>query len=71
MKINRSIALIFAIALIPGSIIQGWGFTAHMRINSDAVDTLPSGMKEFFERERSFVSEHSVDPDLWKKDDKM
>ncbi len=41
-----------------------------MRINSDAVDTLPLGMKNFFESERNFISEHAVDPDKWKRDDK-
>ena len=41
-----------------------------MRINSDAVDTLPPGMKNFFESERNFISEHAVDPDKWKGDDK-
>ncbi len=41
-----------------------------MRINSDAVDTLPTGMKKFFENERNFISEHAVDPDKWKRDDK-
>lgn len=68
---NTSITILFIAAVfIPLELSNGWGFNAHMRINSDAVDTLPAGMKEFFESERNFISEHAVDPDKWKRDDK-
>ncbi len=72
IKLVRRISLIivFAIVLTPVNSTQGWGFDAHMRINSDAIDTLPLVMKKFFESERNFISEHAVDPDKWKHDDK-
>jgi len=58
------------IVLLPSNLILGWGFEAHMRINSDAIDALPEGMKGFFEKEREYISEHAVDPDKWKSNDK-
>lgn len=70
MIIRLLVIIVLTIVFTPVDSTQGWGFTAHMRINSDAVDTLPSGMKKFFESERNFISEHSVDPDKWKRDDK-
>ena len=70
MIIRLLVIIVLTIVFTPVDSTQGWGFTAHMRINSDAVDTLPSGMKKFFESERNFISEHSVDPDRWKRDDK-
>lgn len=58
------------IVLMPSELLQGWGFKAHVRINSDAIDTLPIGIKTFFEKERVYISEHAVDPDKWKSTDK-
>ena len=58
------------IVLMPFNFLQGWGFKAHVRINSDAIDTLPVGMKAFFEEERVYISEHAVDADKWKSTDK-
>ena len=58
------------IVLLPSNLIQGWGFKAHVRINSDAITALPKGMRGFFEKERDYISEHAVDPDKWKSDDK-
>ncbi|MCH7495309.1 MAG: hypothetical protein IH825_04350, partial [Candidatus Marinimicrobia bacterium] len=40
---NTSITILFIAAMfIPLELSNGWGFNAHMRINSDAVDTLPA-----------------------------
>ena len=47
----------------------GWGFFAHKWINRRAVDALPATLRPFFERHRTFLSEHSIDPDLWRKND--
>ena len=70
-KKNTLVTILFIAALfIPFELSNGWGFKAHMRINSDAVDTLPAGMREFFESERNFISEHASDPDNWRRDDK-
>jgi hypothetical protein len=46
-----------------------WGFTAHRIINSRAVDLLPVEMRGFFVENRDYLAEHSVDPDLWRKED--
>jgi predicted AlkP superfamily phosphohydrolase/phosphomutase len=43
-----------------------WGFHAHRLINRRAVETLPQPLRAFFARNADFVSEHAVDPDLWR-----
>ena len=71
IKLVRRFSLIIVLAIVfnPVNSTHGWGFEAHERINSDAIDTLPPGMKKFFEGERNFISEHAVDPDNWRRDD--
>ncbi len=39
-----------------------WGWEVHRYINEHAIDYLPSGMS-FFQDSRSYIREHSVDPD--------
>lgn len=41
---------------------QGWGWDSHRYINDHAVDCLPEVMEEF-RTNRSYLREHSVDPD--------
>jgi hypothetical protein len=38
----------------------------HRRITARALDGLPADIKPFFDRQRAFIVEHSVDPDLWR-----
>src|SRR5512134_2202125 len=59
--------LVLALALVPVP-ARAWGFIAHKAINATAVETLPPGLKPLFSANRDFVSEHAIDPDLWKTD---
>jgi len=43
-----------------------WGFETHKFIVSRAIDLLPAAIRPFFEANRTFVVEHSIDPDLWR-----
>ena len=43
-----------------------WGMDVHRWITERAIDGLPEPIKPFFVAERAFISEHSVDPDLWR-----
>lgn len=61
--------LILCLVLLMNHAAQGWGFFAHEWINRLAVDALPPQLRPFFEQHREFLAEHSVDPDLWRKDD--
>ncbi|MEO6223949.1 MAG: hypothetical protein ABIP90_11940 [Vicinamibacterales bacterium] len=43
-----------------------WGMEVHRLITARAIDGLPPEIKSFFASERTFITEHSVDPDLWR-----
>lgn len=59
------VALTTAILLLPAT-AQAWGFEAHKFIVSRAIDILPAPLKPFFEANRAFIVERSIDPDLWR-----
>lgn len=59
--------LALALALVPAP-VRAWGFIAHKAINGRAVETLPPGLKPLFAANQDYVSEHAIDPDLWKTD---
>jgi len=44
----------------------GWGFTAHRLVNRTAVSTLPPPLREWFTAHVEYLTEHSIDPDLWR-----
>ncbi len=43
-----------------------WGFEAHRLVNRRAIDTLPAPLRALFEKNAAFISEHAIDPDLWR-----
>ena len=47
-----------------------WGFYAHRKVNYHAVFTLPKGINEFYNNNIEYLSEHSVDADKRKRNDK-
>ena len=49
----------------------GWGFWAHKEITARAIALLPEGMSAFFEANRDFIVQHSVDADLVIKKDSL
>ena len=46
-----------------------WGFFAHKWINRVAIQGLPDEIRTFFEHHETYLSQHSIDPDLWRNDD--
>lgn len=44
-------------------LLSSWGFYAHIRINRQAVFSLPNGMSRFYKNNISYLSQHAVDPD--------
>ena len=46
--------------------VHAWGFDVHRFITTRALDGLPAEIKPFFQAQRAFITEHSVDPDLWR-----
>ena len=57
-----------AMAVVLGlpSTVDAWGFEAHKFIVSRAIDLLPDAIRPFFEANRAFIVERSIDPDLWR-----
>ena len=43
-----------------------WGMEVHRLITERAIDGMPAAIKPFFAADRAFITEHSVDPDLWR-----
>lgn len=46
--------------------IEGWGFEPHRFIANRAIDLVPEPIRPFYQRHRTFVVEHAIDPDLWR-----
>src|SRR5581483_1731842 len=63
---RRALSLTLALSLAAPSSGWAWGFEAHKFITSRAIDLLPEAIRPFFQANRVFVVEHSVDPDLWR-----
>jgi hypothetical protein len=56
-----------ATTLLVGSATLGaWGMDVHRIITGHAIDRLPDEIKPFFIKDKAFIAEHSVDPDLWR-----
>lgn len=45
--------------------LRAWGPSAHRLANLQAIDTLPSEIRYFFEANRQALAEHAKDPDQW------
>ena len=65
MRQAAAAVLACAIVFAPADVFA-WGFEAHRYILSRAISLLPPEIRPFFEAERAFVVERSIDPDLWR-----
>jgi hypothetical protein len=45
---------------------HAWGFDLHRFITDRALALVPAGLQPFYRQHRVFLTEHSVDPDLWR-----
>ncbi|HEY7449624.1 MAG TPA: hypothetical protein VH702_15825 [Vicinamibacterales bacterium] len=61
-----TIVLVAALAMIAPARVHGWGFEAHQFVMSRAIDQLPAEIRPFFDENRPFIVEHTIDPDLWR-----
>jgi hypothetical protein len=61
-----SLALIVAAVALAAERPAAWGFAAHRFIADRAIDLLPAAIRPFFVTHRAFISEHAIDPDLWR-----
>jgi len=66
MKNKRQNLILICLILIQS--LYGWGHSGHRIINKEAISLLSSPLKNFFHKNKYFISENSIKPDLWKKD---
>jgi hypothetical protein len=66
VKKQSLVPLTLCLSLLVPPPILGWGLDVHRLITDRAIDVLPAPIRPFFEKHRSFIVEHSVDPDLWR-----
>jgi hypothetical protein len=61
------VALIaFGCAFAPATRVNAWGFAVHRFITDRAIDLLPPEIRPFFQKYRTTVVEHSIDPDTYR-----
>lgn len=65
MRRHVAVWLTVVLAAVPRPAVA-WGFEAHRFIIGRAILQLPREIRPFFERHRTQVVEHSIDPDLWR-----
>ncbi|HKY22714.1 MAG TPA: hypothetical protein VJM31_15990 [Vicinamibacterales bacterium] len=63
---RAALAGLVAVIFVTPSTASAWGFEAHKFIVSRAIDILPEPIRPFFEANRDFIVERSIDPDLWR-----
>jgi hypothetical protein len=59
-------AAVLAWCFLPASGAHAWGLDVHRRLTERALDGLPIEIRGFFNQQRDFIIERSVDPDLWR-----
>lgn len=55
-----------ALSLAPATRVSAWGFNGHKFIADRAIDLLPREMRPFFQKYRTTVVEHAIDPDTYR-----
>jgi len=58
--------LVAGLLAISAGEARAWGFEVHRFVTARAIDLLPAALRPFFEKHRAFVTEHAIDPDLWR-----
>jgi hypothetical protein len=66
MRQAAAVAVVVSLIVVWPVRPQAWGFEAHKLIAERAIDLLPAEIRPFFQKHRTFIVEHSVDPDLWR-----
>ena len=67
MRKGLSVALVALALWTMGPVRVGaWGFNGHKFITERAIDLLPPELRPFFQKYRTTVVEHSIDPDTYR-----
>lgn len=58
--------IVLALSLGSAARVSAWGFNGHKFIAAAAIDLLPREIRPFFEKYRTTVVEHAIDPDTYR-----
>jgi hypothetical protein len=62
----RTTLAVMVLALAMPANADAWGFGVHRFITARVIELLPAEIRPFFEKFRTEIVEHSIDPDLWR-----
>jgi len=65
----RKLSVLFialVLFVLPSAHVAAWGFDGHRFIADKAIDQLPPELRPFFQKFRTTVVEHSIDPDTYR-----
>ena len=65
-KIVPAALMALALSAVPGARLGAWGFNGHKYIADRAIDLLPQEIRPFFQKYRTTVVEHAIDPDTYR-----
>ncbi len=66
-RMRPRLGLLLICGLLVPSELAAWGLDVHRFIVDRAIRDLPDRMRPFYDEHRSFIVEHSIDPDLWRQ----
>ncbi|MCL4812537.1 MAG: zinc dependent phospholipase C family protein [Vicinamibacteraceae bacterium] len=66
MRAWRLLVLVPLVLVFASRPAAAWGFEVHRLVTARAIAMLPDGLRPYFEAHAPFVTEHSIDPDLWR-----
>ncbi|MGH9469550.1 MAG: hypothetical protein ACRD1N_04310, partial [Terriglobia bacterium] len=70
LVVSGNLAPLIVLALLACSGCYAWGPEAHRLVTQRAVDTLPPGIKGYFQSHLPFLQAHVNDPNQWMKKDR-
>jgi hypothetical protein len=62
----KNVALVVVALLCTSTPAYAWGFEAHKAIAEHFIALLPPELRPLFERRKTYIVEHTIDPDLWR-----
>ena len=65
-KMLSAAAAAVIVLVLPSARLDAWGFNGHKFITDRAIDQLPPELRPFFQKFRTTVVEHSIDPDTYR-----
>src|ERR1043165_1717528 len=65
-KMLPAAVMVLALSAIPTARVGAWGFNGHKFITERAIALLPGEIRPFFQKYRTTIVEHSIDPDTYR-----